>query len=228
VAPTYARPVPEYVTVSRPAPAVARLTIDRSAKRNALSIQVRDEMSDALDALAGDESLSVVVLDTVGPVFCAGFDLREFEDTDIQERLWASSDRWHARLRTFPLPLIASVQGPAFAGGFDLATMCDLRIAGRSATFSRPELAWGVAIYAIVADLVGGAVARELSMTRRVLDAQDALDLHLVTRVVDDDHLAEATMELAAEVASCARGALVHAKAMAIARAKAGGGEALW
>jgi enoyl-CoA hydratase len=220
--------VPELATVSRPAAAVARLTIDRPEKRNALSIQVRDEMSDALDRLAEDESISVIVVDSVGPVFCAGFDLQEFEDPTVQERLWASSDRWHARLRTFPLPLIASIQGPAFAGGFDLATMCDLRIAARSATFSRPELAWGVALYSILADLVGGAIARELSMTRRTLDAQEAHDLHLVNRVVDDDDLPAATLELAAEVATCARGALVHAKSMAIARGKAGGGEPLW
>jgi hypothetical protein len=111
--------------------------------------------------------LSVVVVESAGPVFCAGFDLDEFQQSDLSERLWASSDRWHETLRSFPLPLLASIQGPAFAGGFDLATMCDLRIAAASATFRRPELAWGVAIYSVVADLVGGAVARELSMTQR-------------------------------------------------------------
>lgn len=210
----------EHVHVTRPDDAVARLTIDRPDKRNALSIRVRDEMSDALDALAQDDSVSVVVVDSVGPVFCAGFDLREFEDPDLADRLWASSDRWHETLRSHPLPLVASIQGPAFAGGFDLATMCDLRIAGRSATFRRPELAWGVGLYSILADLVGGAVARELTMTPRTLDAAEALELHLLTRVVDDDELPDATLELAREVASVERGALRHAKAMAIAAAK--------
>ena len=210
----------ELVRVSRPEPSIARLTIDRADKRNALSIQVRDEMSDALDELGADESLSVVVVESVGPVFCAGFDLDEFQQPDLSERLWASSDRWHETLRSFPLPLLASIQGPAFAGGFDLATMCDLRIAAASATFRRPELAWGVAIYSVLADLVGGAVARELSMTQRTLDAAEALALHLVTRVVPDDELADATSALAAEVAACAPGALRHAKAAAIARAQ--------
>ena len=210
----------ELVRVSRPEPSIARLTIDRADKRNALSIQVRDEMSDALDELGADESLSVVIIESAGPVFCAGFDLDEFQQPDLSERLWASSDRWHETLRSFPLPLLASIQGPAFAGGFDLATMCDLRIAAASATFRRPELAWGVAIYSVVADLVGGAVARELSMTQRTLDAAEALALHLITRVVPDDELADATLALAAEVAACAPGALRHAKAAAIARAQ--------
>ena len=208
------------VTVTRPAPRIAALTIDRPEKRNALSIQVRDEMSDALNALGADDELSVAIINSTGPVFCAGFDLAEFEDESIQEELWASSDRWHETLRSFPLPLIASIQGPAHAGGFDLATMCDLRIAARSASFKRPELAWGVGLYSILADLVGGAVARELSMTPRELGAEEALDLHLLTRVVDDDDLPAATMELARSVATCDRGALRHAKAMAIAFAK--------
>lgn len=210
----------EHVRVTRPEPGIARLTIDRPDKRNALSIRVRDELSDALDELAGDEDLKVVVVDSTGPVFCAGFDLGEFEDPDVQAELWASSDRWHEALRSFPLPLVAAIQGPAFAGGFDLATMCDLRVAARSATFRRPELAWGVAIYSILADLVGGAVARELSLTQRMVDAEEALALHLVTRVVDDDALPEAALALAREVAACERGALVHTKAMAIAAAK--------
>lgn len=210
----------ELVHVTRPEQAIARLTIDRPDKRNALSIAVRDQMSDALDGLRDDESVSVVVIDSTGPVFCAGFDLAEFEQPELSEQLWASSDRWHEALRSHPVPLVASIQGAARAGGFDLATMCDLRIAGRSATFARPELAWGVGIYSILADLVGGAMARELTMTPRTLTADEALELRLLTRVVDDDALAEATLALAGEVASCARGALTHAKAMAIAHAK--------
>lgn len=208
------------VSVSRPEPAVARITIDRPEKRNALSIQVRDEMSDALDALAEDDSVSVVVIDSTGEVFSAGFDLAEFEDPSVQEQLWESSDRWHETLRSHPTPLVASVQGPAFAGGFDLATMCDLRIAARSARFKRPELAWGVAIYSVLADLIGGSLARELSMTQRELSAQEALEVHLVNRVVAGEDLPEATLALAREVAACDRGALLHAKSMAIARAR--------
>ena len=163
------------VSVTHPAEGIARLTIDRPDRRNALSVAVRDEMSDALDELGGADDVRVVLVDSTGPVFCAGFDLREFEDPDLQAALWASSDRWHATLRNFPLPLIAVVQGAAVAGGFDLATMCDLRIVARSATFARPESRWGVAIYSIVHDLVGGALARELCLTDRTLTADEAI-----------------------------------------------------
>lgn len=210
----------ELVATSRPEAGIAFVTIDRPDKRNALSIEVRDQMSAALDSLAEHDEVSVVVIDSLGPGFCAGFDLGEFEDPEIQEQLWKSSDRWHETLRSFPLPLIASIQGPAHAGGFDLATMCDLRIASRSASFKRPELAWGVGLYSILADLVGGAVARELSMTPRELTAEEALELNLVNEVVDDAELRAATADFARSVASCDRGALRHAKSMAIAFAK--------
>lgn len=208
------------VTLSHREDGIAYLTVDRPEQRNALSIQVRDEMSDGLDALAQDEAVRVVVISSTGPAFSAGFDLGEFDDESIQDELWASSDRWHERLRTFPLPLIASIQGAARAGGFDLATMCDLRIAARSATFARPELMWSVAIYSIVHDLVGGARARELGFTNRTITAGEAHAIGLVNQVVDDDDLPEATLALAREVAAIDRSSLQHTKAMAIARAK--------
>ena len=209
------------LAVDRPADGVARLTIDRPDRRNALSVAVRDAMSDALDELARDETASVVVITGAGSTFSAGFDLREFdragEDAAFDDALWASSDRWHRTLRTYPLPTVAAVNGPALAGGFDLATMCDLRVAGRSAWFARPELAFSPVIYNVLRDLVGGALARELSFTNRRLDAEEAHSLGLVNRVVDDDDLVEAALRLAAEVATVARPNLQVIKANVIA-----------
>lgn len=211
-----------YVTTGRPAgeDGIATVTLHRVERRNALSIEVRDQMSDALDALTVDDSLRVVIIDAEGPVFCAGFDLTEFDDDSVAPELWASSKRWHERLRTFPLPLIASVQGPALAGGFDLATMCDLRIAGRSATFARPELRWTVPIYSVVHDLLGGARARELAFTNPTLTADEALDIGLVNRVVSDHDLTSATLDYGREVAVLSRDGLVASKATAIAASK--------
>jgi len=209
------------LAVDRPTDGVARLTIDRPDRRNALSVAVRDAMSDGLDELAQDETTSVVLITGAGSTFSAGFDLTEFErageDSAFDEALWASSDRWHRTLRTYPLPTIAAVNGPALAGGFDLATMCDLRVAGRSAWFARPELAFSPVIYSVLRDLVGGALARELSFTNRRLDAEEAHGLGLVTRVVDDADLADAAMDLAAEVAMVARPNLQVIKANVIA-----------
>src|SRR5688572_11430430 len=154
------------IGVERVADRVALLTLRHPERRNALSIALRDAVSDALDAMADDDAVSVVVVTGEGPVFCAGFDLKEFEtaaaDPAFDRSLWASSDRYHTTLLQFPLPLIAAVNGPAIAGGFDLAVFCDLRIASTTALFSHPEFAWGDVVYSPLHELVGGAIAREL------------------------------------------------------------------
>ncbi|HYA68159.1 MAG TPA: enoyl-CoA hydratase/isomerase family protein, partial [Acidimicrobiales bacterium] len=127
----------ELSVTSRPGHAV--LTLNRPERRNALSVGLRDEVSDALDELADDESVKAVVVTGAGAVFSSGFDLREFDRAALDERfgraLWASSDRFHRTVLCFPLPLVAAVNGPAVAGGFDLAVMCDLRVASTTARF---------------------------------------------------------------------------------------------
>jgi len=210
----------EHVLVDRPAEGVALVTIDRAAKRNALSVAVRDGISDALDALAADESVKCLVITGAGEVFSAGFDLSEFSVTEpgFQERLWASSDRYHHRVLTFPVPTIAAVNGPAYAGGFDLATMCDLRVVADTARFARPERAWSDICYLMLHDLLGGAMARELTLTGRTLDAAEALAVGLATRVVPRDALVGEAVALAVEVAAPPRPALVRTKAKVLAR----------
>ena len=81
-----------------------------------------------------------------------------------------------ARVIEFPLPLIAAVNGPALAGGFDLAVMCDIRVAAEEAVFAHPEISFGDVVYGPLHDLVGGAVARELCLTGRRIDAREARD----------------------------------------------------
>jgi enoyl-CoA hydratase len=199
--------------------AVATITLDRPEKRNALSIQLRDEVSDALDALARDDELKVVVITGAGDYFSAGFDLKEFADPAPAERLWASSDRFHHTVLRFPLPTIAAVNGPALAGGFDLAVLCDVRIASTTARFAHPEFSFGDVVYSPLHDLVGGAVARELALTARELDASEALDLHLVSAVVPPDQLGKEIDAAVERIRRAPREFLVRSKAKAIARA---------
>ena len=97
-------------------------------------------MSDALDHLARDERCRALVVSGRGDVFSAGFDLDEFADASLADRLWASSDRWHHTVLEFPVPSIAAVNGGAYGGGFDLAVMCDLRIAASTSAL-RPSRA---------------------------------------------------------------------------------------
>jgi enoyl-CoA hydratase/carnithine racemase len=200
---------------------VATLTVNRPEKKNALSIAVRDAVSDQLDRLAADEELKVLVVTGSGSCFSAGFDLDEFaiDEPGFQQRLWASSDRFHHALQRFPVPTIAAVNGGALAGGFDLALMCDIRVAGASAYFGHPEQAFGDVIYGLLHDLVGGAVARDLSMTGRRIDAGEALRMGVVREVVADDDVHAAAARIAQEIARAPRWALVRTKAKAIARA---------
>jgi enoyl-CoA hydratase len=214
---------PDLVTVETPRERIALLTLRRPERRNALSVALRDALSDALDRLAGDESVSVVVVTGEGPVFCAGFDLKEFEtardDAAFDRALWASSDRYHRTLLQFPLPIVAAVNGPAIAGGFDLAVCCDVRIASNTAVFSHPEFAWGDVVYSPLHELVGGAIARELVLTGRGISAHEALDLHLVSRVVAPETVVEVALDYATMMTQSTRELLRRSKAKILARA---------
>ncbi len=199
------------------------LFLNRPDKRNALSVALRDAISDQLDALADDQQLKCVVITGNGPVFSAGFDLTEFtraaDDDAFMRELWASSDRYHDTVLRFPLPTIASVNGPALAGGFDLAVLCDLRIASTTARFAHPERTFGDVVYGPLHDLVGGAAARELTIGGREMDAPEALAVHLVGEIAEPDALRDATEAMAARVCAAPRDVLVRMKAKALRRA---------
>jgi len=217
--------------LERPSPEIAVLTLDRPDRRNALSIALRDEIAARLERLATDPELIALVVTGAGAVFCAGFDLREFEqaaaDPLLGERLWASSDRYHDAVAQCPFVTIAAVNGPAIAGGFDLAVLCDLRIAATTARFAHPEYTFGDVVYGPLHDLVGGALARELCMTGRELSAEAALRHGLVSAVVAPEELADAARALAERVARADRPALLRTKAKALTRAREAGGRTL-
>lgn len=216
-----------YVSVSDIKSAICTVKINHPDKRNALSIAVRDEMSAALDELAGTPELKVVIIRGSGNTFSAGFDLDEFQkaaqDPAFHGKLWASSDRFHHRVMSFPLPTIAAVNGPAIAGGFDLATMCDLRVASSNAYFSHPEMAFGDVVYSFLRELVGGAVARELVLTGRKVDAKEAARLNLVVKAVAQDKLDEAVMAIAKDIAIAPRENLLRTKSKIVNRARIAG-----
>lgn len=201
----------------------AVVTLNRPERRNALSVALRDAVSDCLDELAGDVSVKAVVITGAGPVFSAGFDLKEFDraanDDDFTRQLWASSDRFHRTVLCFPLPLVAAVNGPAIAGGFDLAVMCDLRVASTTARFAHPERSFGDVVYGPLHDLVGGAVARELAIGGREMTAEEALAVHLVGEVVEPDELMGAAARTVERICVAPRQVLLRTKAKVLRRA---------
>jgi enoyl-CoA hydratase/carnithine racemase len=202
-----------------PEDGVVTLTLNRAEKKNALSIALRDELSDALDDLAGDDAVKTVVLTGAGDVFSAGFDLREFQQPELTERLWKSSDRFHATVLQFPLPIVAAVTGPAIAGGFDLAVMSDLRVAADTARFSHPEIEFGDVVYGPLRDIVGGGLARELCFTGRVVEAHEAEAMGLVSSVVARDALMGEVSRFTEMIGRAPRDVLLRTKAKAIRRA---------
>ena len=163
--------------VDRPAPGVARLTLNRPEKRNALSLELRDALADALEREAGDEAIRCVVLTGAGSAFCAGMDVTQFGgDRAHKERIVATSTRLFSVLAELPVPVVAAINGPAVAGGFALACLCDVRVASTTATFGFPEVgryippSYGAARAALPA-----ALARWLCLTGEVLSAERAV-----------------------------------------------------
>lgn len=199
---------------------VAIITLNRPETVNALSIALRDEVTAHLRHLEADPRAKVLIITGSGGNFSSGFDLREFGTTDPlhQKRLWESSDAFHHAVYRFPLPVIAAVDGIAYGGGFDLAILCDLRIATHRAEFAHPENIYGPVVYGPLHDLIGGADARDLVLTGRALDAEEALKLRIVREVTDPGSLAGRAVALAREVSRAPREVLMRNKAKFIAR----------
>ncbi|MDP3063175.1 MAG: enoyl-CoA hydratase/isomerase family protein, partial [Chloroflexota bacterium] len=183
---------------------IALVTLNRPDKRNALSIALRNEIDHCLGELADDDSVSVVVLAAAGPSFCAGFDRNEFfiQTPEHVQALSESTDRFHLRLMNFSKPLVAAINGPAMGGGLDLAVLCDVRICAQDAVFAHPEIQFGApTLYGPLAEVIGGGLARDLCLTGRRIDAQEAHRIGLVSSVVPLDRLLEEAVAVANSIA---------------------------
>ena len=191
------------------------VTLNRPEKRNALSTDLRNEIDRYLEEMEADDSVSVVVVTGAGPVFCAGFDTKEFETTPPAEIFSGeSSRRYHHRVQHFAKPLVAAVNGPAMGGGFDLAVLCDVRIAAETAAFGHPEIKFGApTLFGPLAAIIGGGLARDLCLSGRRIDAQEALRIGLVSAVVPGERLLEEARAAARTIAEAPPATLRAVKA---------------
>ena len=193
---------------------VAVVTLQRPEKRNALSIDLRVELADAFERLSTDDSVGCVMLTGAGSAFCAGMDVTQFGgDVENRRLLVETSTGAFRAVGRCPKPVVAAVNGPALAGGFALALICDIRIAAESATFGYPELPIGIPpSYAAARAALSPAAARELCLTGRVIDAAEALRLGVVSEVCADGELHERALENARRIAGMPRAAQIETK----------------
>ncbi len=198
MATTLATPVEEKPLLRHDAGGIATLTLNRPKHYNALSEQLLAELQSALDAIAKDESVRVVVIAGNGPAFCAGHDLKEMRahhgDQAWQRKLFADCSRMMVKLTRLPQPVIARVHGVATAAGCQLVSMCDLAVAAEEARFALPGVNVGIfcSTPAVgVARNVGRKRAMEMLLTGELFDARTALSWGLVNRVVQAERLDE-------------------------------------
>ena len=178
-----------------------------------MSWRMLAELADAMAAADVDDDVRVVVITGAPPAFCAGFDLDEFQQADLARQIRHSSARYHRVLWSFPKPTIAAVNGTALGGGFDLAVLCDMRIASADASFGHPEIKFGAPpLFTPLRWIVGDGRARDLCLTGRRIDAQEAERIGLVSRVVAPDDLRAEALAVAAQVAEAPQVALETTK----------------
>jgi enoyl-CoA hydratase len=187
---------------------VRRLTMNRPKALNALSGELIDALSRALDAAAADDAVRVLILRGAGRAFCAGYDLSEDAEAGTKDSVGWYTELKHSAdemLKFFdhPKPIVAQVHSFCLAGGCDLMMVCDLTVCSGDAKFGEPEIRFGSGVVTMVMPwLLGARKAKELLFTGQDrIDAQEALRIGLVNRVVPAAELDDATLELAEEIA---------------------------
>jgi enoyl-CoA hydratase/carnithine racemase len=193
---------------------VAIVTLQRPEKRNALSIDLRVELAESFGSLGEDGEVGSIVLTGAGPAFCSGMDVTQFGgDRAHKERLFETSVACFRGIGSCPKPVIAAVNGPALAGGFALALLCDLRLASEGASFGFPELPQGIPpSYAAARAALPAPIAAELTLTGRVLDSIGAMRLGIVGAIHPAEELMPRAIELAGRIASGPREAIAETK----------------
>lgn len=207
---------------------LATLTLNRPDKRNAISYELIDDLLRALDDVK-HSSAQVLIITGAGKAFCSGMDLdnlkaltgrspeQSLEDSKKMASLFRS-------LYDFPKPTIAAVNGAAVAGGTGIATLCDFTLAAPEAKFGYTEVRIGF-VPAIVSTFllrqVGEKIARDLLLTGRLFDAQEALRIGLISEIVPSEKLLDRARALAAQIMENSPASLAYTKRLLSGHARA-------
>lgn len=174
---------------------IFQIILNRPEKKNAISPNLLDGLSETLKEIRGDKDIRVVVVKGAGKNFCAGADVANFEGMKPYEAFQFSQkiQSVFERIEEHPKPVIASIDGFSLGGGLELAMACDLRIASSSAKLGSPEINLGIlpgggGTQRLVR-LIGIGNAKELLMLGKVINAEKAENIGLVNKVVPSDDL---------------------------------------
>lgn len=202
-----------HLRVERPSDGVVLLVLDNPEQRNAMSTEMTESWVAAIEDLTGDRSVRAVVVTGEGSAFCSGGDtswLASEPDASVdalRERMLPFYRSWLS-IRRLEVPVIAAINGPAIGAGLCLALACDLRVAADSARMGVPfvnlGLHPGMAGTHLLPQAVGLAHARDLMLTGRLVDAEEALRMGLVSRVFPADTVRADAVALAEQVAATA------------------------
>lgn len=177
-------------------------TFNRPDTRNALSAQMVRETHRLLHDLRMNTEARALIFTGAGEkAFVSGADIAELKDRNRFDALQQINTRLFREIETFPLPTIAAIRGFALGGGMELAMACDLRVCGEDASFGQPEVSLGIIPAAggcyRLPRLVGLGRAKDIILTGRILDSQEAFQIGLVNQVVEDIAVVDAAKELA-------------------------------
>lgn len=198
---------------------VGTITFDRLERRNALSLELFGDLGDQLDAWKGDDEVAAVVLTGGEEAFSAGLDL------DLQSAFTAESRaeysavclRVYGNLLDYPKPTIAACAGPTLGGGCDIAVFADIRIGAENAVFGFPQIKFGLTPYfSPLWKIVGLSQAKLLTFSGERIDAQEALRIGLVDRLVPTGTVVEAATALARSIAETTTKSAMINKEMAL------------
>ncbi|WP_205471115.1 enoyl-CoA hydratase/isomerase family protein [Nocardioides sp. SYSU D00038] len=202
-----------HLRLDRPAPGVALLTLDNPDLRNAMSDEMTASWGAAVAELAADPSVRAVVVTGEGSAFCSGGNtswIASEPDAGVdrlRSRMLPFYRTWLA-IRQLEVPTIAAVNGPAIGAGLCLALACDLRYAAAGARLGAPFVKLGMhpgmAATYLLPEVVGPAHARDLLLTGRLVDADEALGLGLVSRVLEPEGFLDEVLGIAAGIAATA------------------------
>jgi enoyl-CoA hydratase/carnithine racemase len=185
---------------------VAVVTLNRPQRRNALSLELMQELIGCLDEIGQDRAMRAVILAAAGPVFCSGHDLSEMVGRDLNEyrRIFDVCTELMTKIQSIPQPVIAEVQGVATAAGCQLVATCDLAVASETAAFGTPGVRIGLFCTTPMVALsraVGRKRALEMLLTGEMIPAATAAAWGLVNRTVPAAELRSETRKLASRIA---------------------------